>query len=96
MLSLRLQYVFSTVTIFSIRDYNPNRPSLSLMTDLLLELSLQLDNTLLSLALHAAIVTTLSIAVVATAMMSPPRGGSHSRLEAREMVSSSRLAGWVS
>jgi hypothetical protein len=46
------------VTIFSIRDYNPNRPSSSLMMALLLEPMLQLDNTLLSLALHITIATT--------------------------------------
>jgi hypothetical protein len=76
MFSLQLQYVLPTVTIFSIHDYNPNRPSSSLMMDLLLEPPLQLDNTPLSLALHVAIATTISIAAVVTTMTNPPCGGS--------------------
>jgi hypothetical protein len=43
MFSLWLQYVLFTVTIFSIRVYNPNRQSSPAMTDLLLERPLQWD-----------------------------------------------------
>jgi hypothetical protein len=70
------------VTIFSIRDYNPKRPSSSLMTDLLLEPLLQLDNTSLSLALHA-VATTVFTTAVATATTNPPHGGG---TEARKAV----------
>jgi hypothetical protein len=83
MFSQWLQYVLSAVTIFSICDYNPNRPSSSPMTNLRLEPPLQPDNMLVSLALHAAVATTVSITTIATATMNPPHGGS---TKARMMV----------
>jgi hypothetical protein len=42
------------------------------MMVLLLELPLQLDNTPLSLALHAAVATIVSIATVVTVTTNPP------------------------